>query len=69
MFGLAEVVALPERNVAGLMTGTSMDGLDIAICRIRSDPLGFELLAFETVPMQAKLRRSLSADALADVGA
>ncbi|MEM7022150.1 MAG: anhydro-N-acetylmuramic acid kinase, partial [Pseudomonadota bacterium] len=64
-----QVVALPVRNVAGLMTGTSMDGLDIAICRIRSDPLGFELLAFETVPMQAELRRSLSADALADVGA
>jgi anhydro-N-acetylmuramic acid kinase len=57
------------RNVAGLMTGTSMDGLDVALCRITSAPLGFELLAFETVPMPAGLRRSLSADALADVGA
>ena len=65
----AEVAALSVRNVAGLMTGTSMDGLDVALCRITSAPLGFELLAFETVPMQADLRRSLAAEQLADVGA
>jgi anhydro-N-acetylmuramic acid kinase len=69
VISLPEVSKLPVRNVAGLMTGTSMDGLDIALCRITSAPLGFELLAFETVPMPAELRRSLSADALADVGA
>ncbi len=69
MISLAEVVALPVRNVAGLMTGTSMDGLDVALCRITSTPLSFELLAFETVPMPADLRRSLAAERLADVGA
>ena len=69
MISLAEVAALPVRNVAGLMTGTSMDGLDVALCRITSAPLGFELLAFETVPMPADLRRSLAAEQLADVGA
>ncbi|HSA81192.1 MAG TPA: anhydro-N-acetylmuramic acid kinase [Geminicoccaceae bacterium] len=51
------------RNVAGLMTGTSMDGLDIALCRIRSTPqLSFELVAFETVPLPAELRRALAAE-------
>jgi len=69
MPSLSEVAALPVRNVAGLMTGTSMDGLDIALCRVTSAPLGFALLAFETVPMPAELRRSLSAAALADIGA
>jgi anhydro-N-acetylmuramic acid kinase len=66
---LAEVAALPVRNVAGLMTGTSMDGLDVALCRITSAPLGFELLAFETVPIPADLHRSLAAERLAEVGA
>ena len=69
MIRLAEVAALPVRNVAGLMTGTSMDGLDVALCRITSEPLGFELLAFETVPMPVALRRSLEVERLADVGA
>ncbi|MGH6920477.1 MAG: anhydro-N-acetylmuramic acid kinase, partial [Geminicoccaceae bacterium] len=69
MISLAEVTGLAVRNAAGLMTGTSMDGLDVALCRITSVPLGFELLAFETVPMPVELRRSLAAERLADVGA
>jgi anhydro-N-acetylmuramic acid kinase len=69
MISAVEVAALPVRNVAGLMTGTSMDGLDVALCRITSTPLGFALLAFETVPIPADLRRSLAAEQLADVGA
>lgn len=69
MIGLAEVTSLAVRNVAGLMTGTSMDGLDVALCRITSAPLSFELLAFETVPMPVELRRSLAAERLTDVGA
>jgi anhydro-N-acetylmuramic acid kinase len=69
MISAAEVAALSVRNVAGLMTGTSMDGLDVALCRITSVPLAFELLAFETLPMPADLRRSLAAERLADVGA
>jgi anhydro-N-acetylmuramic acid kinase len=69
MISLAEVESLAVRNVAGLMTGTSMDGLDVALCRIASAPLGCELLAFETVPMPADLRQSLAAERLVDAGA
>jgi anhydro-N-acetylmuramic acid kinase len=58
-----ELRAKPVRNVAGLMTGTSMDGLDVALCRIRATPqLGFELVAFETVPLPPALRRALAAE-------
>ncbi len=57
----AEVRARPVRTVAGLMTGTSMDGLDMALCRVTSAPaLGFDLLAFETVPLPADLRAALA---------
>jgi len=64
----AEVRAKPVRTVAGLMTGTSMDGLDVALCRVTSTPeLGFELLAFETVPLPRELRQAVAAERLADL--
>ena len=60
-----ELRAKPVRNVAGLMSGTSMDGLDVGLCRIRSTPrLEFELVAFETVPFPAKLHAALASDGL-----
>jgi anhydro-N-acetylmuramic acid kinase len=60
-----ELRAKPVRNVAGLMSGTSMDGLDVALCRIRSTPrLEFELVAFETVPFPAELHAALASDGL-----
>jgi anhydro-N-acetylmuramic acid kinase len=65
-----EVRAKPVRTVAGLMTGTSMDGLDIALCRITSTPrLACELLAFATVALPADLRRTLADERLAGLGA
>jgi anhydro-N-acetylmuramic acid kinase len=64
----AEVRAKRVRMVAGLMTGTSMDGLDVALCRVTSAPeLGFELLGFETVPLPGDLRAGLAAERLADL--
>ncbi|WGF86909.1 anhydro-N-acetylmuramic acid kinase [Marinivivus vitaminiproducens] len=52
----------PVRIVAGLMCGTSMDGLDMAICRIDRDRPSCELLAFETVPLPDELMASLRGD-------
>lgn len=67
---LDEVRSLAVREVAGLMTGTSMDGLDVALCRLTvGDPLEVELVAFETVPMPTPLRASLQADQLQDIAA
>ena len=65
-----ELRAIATRNVAGLITGTSMDGLDVALCRITPAPkLGFELVAFETVPFPAGLRQALAAERLHDLAA
>ncbi|HEX3207807.1 MAG TPA: anhydro-N-acetylmuramic acid kinase, partial [Geminicoccaceae bacterium] len=70
MIRWAEVRAKRVRTVAGLMTGTSMDGLDVALCRVTSAPeLGVELLAFETVPLPPDLRAGLAAERLADLAA
>jgi anhydro-N-acetylmuramic acid kinase len=68
MIRCAEIRALPVRNVAGLMTGTSMDGLDIALCRITASPeLSFDLVAFETVALPAGLKDALAAERLSSV--
>ena len=49
---LAAIAAKKERRIIGLMSGTSLDGLDVAVCRIKGS--GFEsiILAerFETIP-------------------
>ncbi len=58
---LAEVRAKPVRLVAGLMTGTSMDGLDVAVCRVERDaPWRFDLVASASEPMPGDLRAALA---------
>ncbi len=48
-----------SRLIIGLMSGTSLDGLDIAVCNIRGQGIctRLSLVAFETVPYSASLRQ------------
>ncbi|GAA4332883.1 anhydro-N-acetylmuramic acid kinase AnmK [Mucilaginibacter gynuensis] len=49
---LVNIAQKPERIGIGLMSGTSLDGLDIALCRFAGSGLQteFELLKFITIP-------------------
>lgn len=49
-------------NVIGTMSGTSMDGLDIAYCRFQSkdDTWSFEIKASETIPYNLHWRERLT---------
>lgn len=50
-----------SRNIIGLMSGTSLDGLDIAFCKITGAGLSsqIELLAYETVPYPEETKEKI----------
>lgn len=52
----------PEKVVIGLMSGTSLDGLDIAACLFSGEGASqrFQLLRAETIEYDARLKKKLS---------
>lgn len=69
---LHAVAAKRARLIVGLMSGTSLDGLDVALCRITGSGSDTEvsLLRFRTVPYDAEMKariRSVFARATVDL--
>ncbi|MDF2717533.1 MAG: anhydro-N-acetylmuramic acid kinase [Paenibacillus sp.] len=58
---IAQLVSKPSRLIIGLMSGTSLDGVDAAIVRVEGKGLETraELVGFTTVPYDDKLREKL----------
>jgi anhydro-N-acetylmuramic acid kinase len=58
---LYEVAQKPERLIIGLMSGTSLDGLDIALCRFTGSGKNTtaELLKFETVAYEDTFKNAV----------
>ena len=50
-----------ERLIIGLMSGTSLDGLDIALCRFKGSGTAtqIEILFFESVPYDADFKKEI----------
>lgn len=58
---LYEISTAPSRVIIGLMSGTSLDGLDVALCRFHGSGLDTktELLEFKTIPYAADFKEEL----------
>ena len=58
---LFQIFNKKEKLVLGLMSGTSLDGLDIALCKIEGNGLDtkLELLKYQTIPFSQELKNEL----------
>jgi anhydro-N-acetylmuramic acid kinase len=58
---LYQIACKPHRLIIGLMSGTSLDGLDVALCRFTGSGLStaLELLAFDTVPYTEEIKNEI----------
>ncbi|MFC6099055.1 anhydro-N-acetylmuramic acid kinase [Olivibacter domesticus] len=59
---LYEIANSPERMIVGLMSGTSLDGLDVALCKFSGVGMNtkIELLAFATVPYDDDYKQEIA---------
>ena len=60
---LYDIAQKPERRIVGLMSGTSLDGLDVALCRVAGSggSTRVALERFETVPYSEAFKDSIRA--------
>ncbi|AII52600.1 anhydro-N-acetylmuramic acid kinase [Hymenobacter sp. APR13] len=60
---LCQLAQQPSRRIIGLMSGTSLDGLDVALCRLHGHgpATRLELEQFSTVPYSDDVRRRIRA--------
>ncbi|HEX8503763.1 MAG TPA: anhydro-N-acetylmuramic acid kinase [Hymenobacter sp.] len=58
---LHQIASQPSRRIIGLMSGTSLDGLDVALCRLTGHGPGTRLVLeqFRTVPYDDDTRRRI----------
>lgn len=58
---LYKIAGKEERTIVGLMSGTSLDGLDIALCRCAGNGLGtkIEVLEFVTIPYDSPFKNDV----------
>jgi anhydro-N-acetylmuramic acid kinase len=58
---LYNIALKPERLIIGLMSGTSFDGLDVALCKIKNSgtETEVELVQFETSSYQNDFKEEL----------
>lgn len=58
---LCGIAAKPTRLIIGLMSGTSLDGLDVALCRFTGSgqDTQIELVQFETYPYETRFKEEI----------
>jgi anhydro-N-acetylmuramic acid kinase len=60
---LYDIANKPSRKIIGLMSGTSLDGLDIAFCEIKNSGIETEIILknFETIPYSNETKEKIRA--------